>query len=112
MSLVMGAQLAAEIQTGLHAIEAGLLSVPGGTFTMGAEDLGIPEREVTVDSFKMGKYTVTNEEYDSWVKSLGAERFFLLRYYSKTGDWTLLCKSLRLKTTIHQKILIAQINQE
>ncbi|OGQ06391.1 MAG: hypothetical protein A2W61_05045 [Deltaproteobacteria bacterium RIFCSPLOWO2_01_44_7] len=93
MSLVMGAQLAAEIQTGLHAIEAGLLSVPGGTFTMGAEDLGIPEREVTVDSFKMGKYTVTNEEYDSWVKSLGAERFFLLRYDSKTDSPSIVARA-------------------
>ncbi len=51
---------------------------------MGAEDLpNSPVHEETVAPFRMGKNTVTNKEYGDWMRSLGAERYFLLKYDKK-----------------------------
>ena len=54
----------------LEVLKPELVSIPGGTFTMGSpedeperyEDEG-PQREVTVQSFLMGKYPVTQAEW-------------------------------------------------
>ena len=54
-----------------------LVAIPGGTFTMGAKavepDEGTP-REVTVSSFRMGKYEVTNLEYEQFRPQHRAKR--------------------------------------
>jgi len=44
-----------------------LVSIPGGSFTMGSNDGAPdeqPEHEVTISPFAIGKYEVTNEEYE------------------------------------------------
>jgi len=55
-----------------------MLPVPGGTFMMGsskkdrdAQDDEFPEHKVTVSSFEMGKYEVTNEEFVPFLNEKG-----------------------------------------
>jgi serine/threonine-protein kinase len=54
-----------------------MISVPGGTFKMGRNDGNHaeekPEHMVTVDSFLMGKYEVTNEEYYAFIAETGRQ---------------------------------------
>lgn len=63
-----------------------MVLLPGGTFKMGAEDNEIresdgegPIRDVTLEPFYVDKTTVTNEQFDEFVKDTGyvteAERF-------------------------------------
>jgi len=53
-------------------IEPDMVYIEGGTFQMGSNDCGSsakPVHKVTVSSFYMGKYTVTNREYCKYVPS-------------------------------------------
>jgi serine/threonine-protein kinase len=62
--------------------KADMVLIPGGTFTMGRNnglDTEQPEHEVTVDSFYMDKYEVTNAEYYDFVKAM--------KYEDKPGHW-------------------------
>jgi formylglycine-generating enzyme required for sulfatase activity len=52
--------------------KADLVTIPGGTFTMGRNDgseIERPEHEVTVGNFSMDKTEVTNAEYSQFVQS-------------------------------------------
>ena len=64
----------------------GMVALPGGCFLMGTEEKeGFPAdgegpvREVTIDAFHIGSTTVTNAEFESFVRATGyqtdAERF-------------------------------------
>ncbi len=66
--------------------EKEMVELPGGSFLMGTDsDEGFPEdgegpvREVTVDSFRIDKTTVTNSEFSEFIQATGykteAERF-------------------------------------
>ena len=53
---------------------AGMVWIPGGTFSMGSEDFYPEERpvhEITVDGFWMDPYEVTNEQFASFVEATG-----------------------------------------
>jgi formylglycine-generating enzyme required for sulfatase activity len=53
-----------------------LILVKGGTFTMGdnnGKDREKPEHEVTLDSFYIGKYQVTNEQYAKFLNAYGSD---------------------------------------
>jgi len=60
-----------------------MVSVPGGTFKMGRNDGSRveekPEHMVTVDSFMLGKYEVTNQEYYTFVTEAA--------YQQMPDDW-------------------------
>jgi formylglycine-generating enzyme required for sulfatase activity len=51
-----------------------MVSIPGGTFMMGV-DKGQPQAQpahkITVPSFQMSKYEITNEQYEQFVKETG-----------------------------------------
>ena len=54
-----------------------MVAIPGGTFTMGAKAVEIDEgapREVTVSPFLIGKYEVTNREYEQFRPQHRAKR--------------------------------------
>lgn len=58
-----------------------LIRITGGRFIMGAgeeeqgrQDNEFPRHEVTVKSFYMAKYPVTNEEYERFIKACGAKK--------------------------------------
>ena len=62
-----------------------MILIPGGTFMMGGTDsINFPDEypmhEVTIPSFLMDKYEVTNRQFNDFVKSTGyvttAERLF------------------------------------
>lgn len=81
MNLILGADLQGLIAANAAAIPANFVNIPGGTFRMGAADIGKvakPVHEVAVSSFRMGKYPVTVEEYQALVGRLEANRFALL----------------------------------
>jgi len=50
-----------------------MVFVPGGTFRMGGvgKHDGKPEHEVQVAGFWLGKYEVTNEQYEKFLKATG-----------------------------------------
>ena len=61
--------------TVLQPIEPEMVWVKGGTFTMGCSDdecrpAELPNHEVTVSSFNIGKYTVTQKEWKSVMENL------------------------------------------
>ena len=67
-----------------------MILIPGGTFMMGGTDsINFPDEypmhEVTISSFLMDKYEVTNRQFNDFVKSTGyvttAERLF--KYYDE-----------------------------
>ena len=51
--------------TTMYLGEAEMVLVNGGTFTMGKEGIAIPEHEVTLSSFYIGKYEVTQEQWET-----------------------------------------------
>lgn len=66
--------------------EESLVTVPAGTFFMGADDeVGFPDdaegpvREVKLSAFRIDRYTVTNRQYQAFIEATGyrtdAERF-------------------------------------
>lgn len=57
-----------------------LIQVPGGTFTMGSDerDNEKPPHRVSLESFLIGKYAVTNAQFGRFVSATG---------YRVTGDW-------------------------
>ncbi|MCB9283828.1 MAG: formylglycine-generating enzyme family protein [Lewinellaceae bacterium] len=64
-----------------HATPAlDMVLVPGGTFTMGdvmgdkEYDFELPLHEVTLDSFRMGRFAVTFDEYDAFCVATGREK--------------------------------------
>jgi formylglycine-generating enzyme len=68
------------------AVAAGLVSIPGGTFLMGADDAAGhpadgegPVREVTLRPFRLARHAVTNDQFAAFVAATGyvseAERF-------------------------------------
>jgi len=60
----------------LQLIEPEMARVPGGYFLMGSEGFyrhESPMHRVWVDEFEMGKYTVTNREYECFLKATGHE---------------------------------------
>jgi serine/threonine-protein kinase len=55
-------------------VTADLVSIPGGTFTMGRDDGREPERpahQVTVEAFEMDRTEVTNREYFQFIRETG-----------------------------------------
>jgi len=61
------------VRVGFHPAEPAMVSVEGGTFTMGCIDdecnpIELPTSQVTLSSFKMAKYTVTQKQ---WVAIMG-----------------------------------------
>ena len=52
-----------------------LVSVPGGVYTLGADDLGLessePVHRVELSAFEIGKHPVTNEQYSRFLESTG-----------------------------------------
>ncbi len=50
-----------------------MIWLPGGTFTMGDDDWGLPH-EVTLSHFGIGKYPVTFKEYDAFCQAMGKEK--------------------------------------
>lgn len=81
MSFILGAELQGLIAANTAAIAPNFVNIQGGTFQMGATDIGDDEKpvhEVTVSPFRMGKYPVTVEEYRELVGRLGDNRFALL----------------------------------
>jgi formylglycine-generating enzyme required for sulfatase activity len=55
-------------------VVADLVSIPGGTFTMGRDDGREPERpahQVTVEAFEMDRTEVTNREYYQFIRDSG-----------------------------------------
>ncbi len=57
-------------------IEPDIVVIPGGEFFMGCETGAAGERpvhRVRVDSFGLGRYTVTNGEYSRFVKAVGGQ---------------------------------------
>lgn len=87
--MIVGAELATLTAAGQADLAEQALSIPGGTFRMGDNDLGFadekPAHDVTVSSFKMMKDAVTNTQYQTWVKLLGDRRYFLVGTDLKTG---------------------------
>jgi len=58
------------------AIEMEMVLLPGGEFSMGAQDGGVadnPVHKVYVDSFYMDKYEVTNAQYFSFCEETGRD---------------------------------------
>ena len=57
------------------SMQAGLVNIPGGTFTMGRNntklDFEKPEHPVTVNAFRMSKTEVTNAEFADFVSATG-----------------------------------------
>jgi formylglycine-generating enzyme required for sulfatase activity len=61
-------------ETTKHNID--LILVEGGTFTMGKDGTDNdekPEHDVTLDSFYIGKYPVTNEQYAKFLNEYGSD---------------------------------------
>ncbi len=68
-------KLSPELESMLQRLEANMVLVEGGTFTMGCteeqgncEDYAKPAHKVSLSSFRMGKYAVTQEE---WILVMG-----------------------------------------
>ncbi|MDP2600264.1 MAG: formylglycine-generating enzyme family protein [Deltaproteobacteria bacterium] len=92
MSIIMGADLAGMGAANFATLAPSLVTLPGGTFTMGGRDFeDTNPHEVTVSAFKMGRNPVTNDAYGTFVvDSLKTNRFALIGSHVQTGEEKLL----------------------
>ncbi|MFC1509199.1 formylglycine-generating enzyme family protein [Candidatus Omnitrophota bacterium] len=72
------------VQVNIHMKKHGLVSIPGGSFDMGSNDLGDyekPVHTVTVDGFLMSSTEVTREQWDMFISWFDIMRDDDLYYY-------------------------------
>ncbi|MFC1509201.1 formylglycine-generating enzyme family protein [Candidatus Omnitrophota bacterium] len=72
------------VQVTIHMKKYGMVSIPGGSFDMGSDDIGNNEKPihtVTVDGFLMGSTEVTREQWDMFISWLEIKRDDDLHYY-------------------------------
>ena len=73
----MGPSLTSFIASNYALLQPTLVTIPGGTFTMGAgTDYGA--HQASISTFQMGRTQVTNDEYARYLASLGDRRYALV----------------------------------
>ena len=67
------------LKCGLTKPDIEWIDIPGGVFTMGSTDSsydGFIQHEVSLNSFKISKYTITFDQYDHFCEAIGKAKTY------------------------------------